>query len=236
MSIKLDDVTLTYPDGDGRVTALDRVSLAAAPGEVHAIVGPSGSGKSSLLSVAAALVRPQSGTVLIDGEDLSGKRPAALSRLRMHRVGIVFQQPNLVSSLTAVEQLLAVEHMRGRPVRARRRAAEALLASVGLDGRAHRRAAQLSGGERQRVNIARALTGAPAVLVVDEPTAALDHERGAAIMDLIAESTRTFATATLVVTHDTAYLDRADRVWRMHDGRLAAADGAGGAGAEAGAG
>src|SRR5690606_29450386 len=222
MSIDLTDITLTSPDGGSRVTALDRVSLAAGPGELHAVVGPSGSGKSSLLAVAAALIRPDSGGVRIDGQEASGLSAAELSRLRMHRVGIVFQQPNLVSSLTAVEQLLAVEHMRGRPVRSHRAAAERMLAAVGLAGRGHRRPAQLSGGERQRVNIARALTGSPRVLVVDEPTAALDHERGAGIMDLLAEVTAEFGTATLVVTHDTEYLDRAGAVWEMRDGRLSA--------------
>ncbi|CAM3752432.1 ABC transporter ATP-binding protein [Nocardiopsis rhodophaea] len=232
MSIELTDIVLTYPDGDTTVTALDRVSLEARRGEMHAVVGPSGSGKSSLLAVASTLIRPDSGCVRIDGAEATSLSPAELSRLRMSRIGIVFQQPNLVSSLTAVEQLLVTEHMRGRSVRSRREAAGRLLTIVGLDGKQHRRPAQLSGGERQRVNIARALTGDPHVLLVDEPTAALDHDRGAQIMDLLADITTEYEVATVVVTHDTEYLDRADTVSRMRDGRLttdAIAAGSGGA-------
>ncbi|ASU82217.1 ABC transporter ATP-binding protein [Nocardiopsis gilva YIM 90087] len=220
MSIELTDIVLTYPDGDSTVTALNRVSLEVGPGELHAVLGPSGSGKSSLLAVASTLIRPDSGSVRIDGTEATSLSPAQLSRLRMSRIGIVFQQPNLISSLTAVDQLLVTEHMRGRSARKRREAAEHLLAIVGLDGKQHRRAAQLSGGERQRVNIARALTGEPQVLLVDEPTAALDHDRGAQIMDLLTEITREYNVATVVVTHDTEYLDRADTVSRMRDGRL----------------
>ncbi|MBB6173844.1 putative ABC transport system ATP-binding protein [Nocardiopsis mwathae] len=226
MSIALTDIVLTYPDGDSTVTALDHVSLEARPGELHAIVGPSGSGKSSLLAVASTLIRPDSGSVRIDGTEAAELSPAERSRLRMNRVGIVFQQPNLVSSLTAAEQLLVTDHMRGRPVRSHRAAAERLLAVVGLDGKQHRRPAQLSGGERQRVNIARALTGDPRVLLVDEPTAALDHDRGARIMDLLAEITTEYRVATFVVTHDTEYLDRADTVSTMRDGRLTTTGGA----------
>lgn len=220
MSITLTDVSLTYPDGDSTVTALANVSLRVAPGELHAVAGPSGSGKSSLLAVAATLIRPSGGTVDVDGVRTAGLAPAELARLRLNRIGIVFQQPNLISSLSAVEQLLVGDHMRGRPPRTHRRAAAELLATVGLDGKQHRSPARLSGGERQRVNIARALTGHPAVLLVDEPTAALDHERGDRIVALIAEVTRRYELATIMVTHDTEFLDRADAVSMMRDGRL----------------
>ncbi|WP_306366403.1 ABC transporter ATP-binding protein [Nocardiopsis sp. CC223A] len=226
MTLELSDVTLTYPDGDGRITALDRVSVRVAPGESAAVVGPSGSGKSSLLAVAAALIRPDAGTVRIGGTDTLGLRPRELSELRLREIGIVFQQPNLVASLTAAEQLVVTEHMRarGRGGRARMRAARErameTLAAVGLAGKEHRHPHRLSGGERQRVNIARALMGRPSVLVVDEPTAALDHERGERIMELVADATRTFDVATLLVTHDTEYLGYAASVLEMRDGRL----------------
>ncbi|MCY9785347.1 ABC transporter ATP-binding protein [Nocardiopsis sp. EMB25] len=222
MSLELHDVTLTFPDGDGVVTALDRVSVRVAPGELAAVVGPSGSGKSSLLAVAATLVRPDSGAVSVGGADTLGLRPRELAALRLREVGIVFQQPNLLGSLTAVEQLQVTDHMRGRPPRRSRAAALETLAAVGLSGKEHRRPHQLSGGERQRVNIARALVGRPSVLLVDEPTAALDHERGARIMDLLAEATRTFDVATLLVTHDTEHLGAATRVLEMRDGSLRA--------------
>ncbi|QIZ38238.1 ABC transporter ATP-binding protein [Saccharopolyspora sp. ASAGF58] len=220
MSLTLSDVHLTYPDGDRTLTALDEVSLHVGAGELLAVVGPSGSGKSSLLAVAATLLRPDSGSVVVDGVDTGGLSAAQRARLRLEKIGIVFQQPNLLGSLTAAEQLQATQHMRGRSVRRQRRAAAELLATVGLDGKQHRRPHQLSGGERQRVNIARALTGEPAVLLVDEPTAALDHDRGSQIVELLAEVTREHQVATVMVTHDTEYLDHVDEVAVMRDGRL----------------
>lgn len=223
MSLLLSDVGLTYPDGEGRITALEAVSLRVEPGELLAVTGPSGSGKSSLLAVAATLQRPGSGRVRIGDVDTAGLAPAELTRMRLERVGIVFQQPNLISSLTAAEQLRVTEHMRGLPPR--HQAAEQLLAMVGLVGKQHRRPHQLSGGERQRVNIARALCGRPAVLLVDEPTAALDQQRGAQIVELLAEITRQLQVATVMVTHDTEYLDQVDSVVSMRDGRLEAAAG-----------
>ncbi|WP_051970865.1 ABC transporter ATP-binding protein [Kitasatospora azatica] len=219
--LALHEVTLSYPDGEQRLTALDRVSLTVAPGEFLAVAGPSGSGKSSLLAVAATLLRPDSGQVLIDGQDTGALSAKARTALRRERLGIVFQQSNLLASLTAVEQLLVLADLRGeRPRAARERAAE-LLASVGLSGpKQQRRPHQLSGGERQRVNIARALFGRPSVLLVDEPTSALDHERGAQIVDLLSEVTREHRTATVMVTHDRELLGRVDRVVEMADGRL----------------
>ncbi|MGW1074746.1 ABC transporter ATP-binding protein [Streptomyces sp. NPDC002537] len=217
----MEAVELTYPDGDRRLTALDEVSLAVAPGELVAVVGPSGSGKSSLLAVAATLLRPDSGRVVVAGRDTAGMSAGELTALRRERIGIVFQQPNLLPSLTAEEQLLAVAHLRGGNVRAARPRAAELLESVGLDAaKRRRRPHQLSGGERQRVNIARALFAGPSVLLVDEPTSALDHERGERVVDLLADVTRRHRTATVLVTHDRALLGRADRVLSMGDGRL----------------
>lgn len=224
MSLELNDVTLTYPDGDGMVTALDRVSVRVAPGELAAVIGPSGSGKSSLLAVAATLIRPDSGRVTVGDVDTLGLRPRELAALRLSKVGIVFQQPNLIPSLTVVDQLLVTEHMRARSVREARASAMETLAAVGLAGKEHRHPHRLSGGERQRVNIARALVGRPSALLVDEPTAALDHDRGARIMELIEEATRTFEVATLLVTHDTEHLGTVARILEMRDGRLRALD------------
>ena len=222
MTLALTDVTLTYPDGDTRLTALDRVTLTVARSEFAAVVGPSGSGKSTLLAVAATLLTPDGGTVVIAGRDAAELSRAERARLRLDRIGIVFQQANLIPALTASEQLEAVGRLRGdRPGAARERARD-LLAAVGLDAaKQRRRPHQLSGGERQRVNIARALYAEPAVLLVDEPTSALDNERGAQVLDLLVAVTREHATATVLVTHDTALLAGADRVLRMDDGRLA---------------
>ncbi|MFF0852496.1 ABC transporter ATP-binding protein [Streptomyces sp. NPDC003280] len=218
MSLELTDITLTYADGDTRLTALDRVTLQVPKGSLTAVVGPSGSGKSSLLAVAATLITPDAGTVTVDGAATAGLSRGELAELRRHRIGIVFQQPNLLPSLTAAEQLQVMARMGGRGA-GRSRALE-LLDAVGLVDQAHRRPHQLSGGQRQRVNIARALMNDPTVLLVDEPTSALDHERGAAVVELIARLTRERATATVLVTHDRAHLTAADRVAEVHDGRL----------------
>lgn len=220
MSLLLNDITLTYPDGDGRLTALDRVTLDVPRGTLTAVIGPSGSGKSSLLAVAATLITPDAGTVTVDGTDTTGMSRGELADLRRHRIGIVFQQPNLLPSLTAAEQLQVMAHIDGRRPRAARGRALDLLDAVGLADRADRRPHQLSGGQRQRINIARALMNDPGVLLVDEPTSALDHERGAAVIGLITRLTRERGTATVLVTHDHAHLAAADHVGEVHDGRL----------------
>ncbi|MFF9837968.1 ABC transporter ATP-binding protein [Streptomyces sp. NPDC020422] len=219
-NLVLDDVTLTYPDGDGRLTALDAVSLDVPAGSLTAVVGPSGSGKSSLLAVAATLVTPDSGRVVVAGVDVGTLTRAAKAELRREKIGIVFQQPNLLPSLNALEQLEVMAHLSGGTSRAVRERAMGLLDAVGLADQAHKRPHQLSGGQRQRVNIARALMNQPSVLLVDEPTSALDHERGAAVMELLAGLTRERGTATVLVTHDRTHLGRADRTVTVRDGRL----------------
>ncbi|MEV6277756.1 ABC transporter ATP-binding protein [Nocardia sp. NPDC051832] len=229
-ALTLDDVTLTYPDGADRLTALNRVGLTVAGGEIAAITGPSGSGKSSLLAAAATLIRPDSGRIRLETPDrtidlaqLTRREAAAVRR---SAIGIVFQQPNLIPALTAAEQLEAMSHLGQHrftsPTRRRETRAKArdLLAAVGLADQHAKRPAQLSGGQRQRVNIARALMNDPALLVIDEPTSALDTERGAAIIDLILEVARTHHTATLLVTHDRTHLPQMTSVYTMTDGTL----------------
>jgi putative ABC transport system ATP-binding protein len=248
--IHLDNVTLTFADGDSRVTAVDHVSLTGRPGTVTAITGPSGSGKSSLLAVAATLIRPDSGRVLIDGTDAALLTRNAATDLRRDAVGIVFQQSNLLPALTAQEQLVVMNELgsggraagrtggaagagrseaargSGRAGRSGRAAAAAraaeLLDAVGLGDHRGKRPHQLSGGQRQRVNVARALMNDPTVLLIDEPTSALDQERGASIIELILRLTGELDTSTLLVTHDLVHLPRMHAVAHMVDGRLAA--------------
>lgn len=220
-ALNLTDVTLTLPAGDETVTALDRVTLSVAQGELVAIVGPSGSGKSSLLAVAGALMPATSGSVAIAGHSLAGLSKRKLALVRRNNVGFVFQSTNLLPSLSARDQLLLVPHIAGRITAKDRAKADDLLASVGMAHRVDRRPAQLSGGERQRVGIARALMGDPAVLLVDEPTSALDHSRADDIVALLADRVYATKTACVMVTHDTEVLAHADRVLRMHDGVLA---------------
>lgn len=220
MSLHLSDITLTYPDGDSRLTALDSVSLDVPAGSLTAVVGPSGSGKSSLLAVAATLVTPDNGRVVIDGTDTAGMNRDELTELRRNKVGIVFQQPNLLASLTALEQLQVMAHLDGTSLRRAEARARELLDQVGLSGKADNRPGQLSGGQQQRVNIARALMNDPAVLLVDEPTSALDQDRGAAIIDLFTSIAHRNSIATVLVTQDHSHLDGVDAICEVVDGRL----------------
>lgn len=223
------DVCLEYPDGtaaDGTartVTALDHVHLTLHRGTMTALIGPSGSGKSSLLAVAAALIRPTSGTVTVAGESLTELPEKELARIRRGHTGMVFQQPNLLAALTSREQLVLAAHIagaRGKELKAAGKRADELLEQVGLTDCGDRRPHQLSGGQRQRVNIARALMNDPQLLLVDEPTAALDQERSRSIMELLASLTHEFSLASLVVTHDTEFVPLADECVTMEDGRL----------------
>ena len=220
--MKISDVTLTFPDGDSRVTAVNNVTLEVAPGNVVVLTGPSGSGKSSLLAVAATLMRPDSGSVIIDGVDVTQLSRRDADRFRREHIGIVFQQSNLIPSLTAREQLIAVSAMTdGRKGRARVEArADELLEAVGLAAKSGLRPHQLSGGQRQRVNIARALIGSPSLLLVDEPTSALDQENGATITRLIGDLTAVSGASTLFVTHNLTQVPADAKIVTMVDGAL----------------
>ena len=219
MTLQLTDITLTYPDGQSRVTALDQVTMTAERGRLTAVVGPSGSGKSSLLAVAATLITPETGQVLLDGTELTRLSARERTRVRREQIGIVFQTSNLIASLTALEQLTVMAHLGGdRSERGRDQALE-LLDAVGLADQAGRRPHQLSGGQRQRVTIARGLMNDPGLLLVDEPTSALDSERGAAILGLLRRLTLEREVATVMVTHDKDQLAHADDVVEIVDGR-----------------
>lgn len=221
--ITFQNVSLALRDGKEERQILSEVSFTAPRGSVTGVTGPSGSGKSTLLAVASTLLRPDSGSVTIDGSEISRLARRAAAELRRDKIGFVFQQDNLLPSLTVREQLEVMGHLGGSS-RARRasiaeRSAE-LIAAVGLEGTEHRRPSQLSGGQRQRVAIARGLVHSPSVLLVDEPTSALDRERGRSIMSLIGELTHALNIATVLVTHDHTDSPALDSVIRLVDGRV----------------
>ncbi|KDN87105.1 ABC transporter ATP-binding protein [Kitasatospora cheerisanensis] len=208
-SLTLRGITVSLGHGDARTPVLRNVDAACRPGVLTALVGPSGSGKSTLLAVAGALLRPDSGQVLLGGTDLAALGDGERARARRERIGYMFQSGNLLGGLTAVEQLLAAASVAGRPAGRLRAAAEAALTEVGLGHRLRHRADRLSGGERQRVALARALFLEPELLLIDEPTAAVDREQAGALTELIARTATARGCAALVATHDPVVVDAA---------------------------
>jgi putative ABC transport system ATP-binding protein len=216
VELRVEEVRKTYEEG--RVVALDGVTLAAAAGEFVAVTGPSGCGKSTLLNLVGVLDRPDSGAILVGGERVDELRDAA--EYRAATVGFVFQFHNLVPVLSAAENVQVPMIGRGRSRAERERRARELLDEVGLAHRAGSRPPTLSGGERQRVALARALANEPRLLLADEPTGALDSETAAQVLALVRRLQAERGTTVLLVTNDDAAAAAADRRVRMRDGRL----------------
>ncbi len=221
--IELVDAERRYARGGAAVAALDRVTLAIAPGAFVAVVGPSGCGKSTLLNLIAGVDRPDAGSVRVCGLALERASETELTHLRRRSLGVVFQAFHLVPNLTAAENVALPLALDGRrdPERVR-----ALLERVGLGPRAGHYPGELSGGEQQRVAVARALVHRPAVLVADEPTGNLDSENGARVLALLEELQRSEGAALVLATHDRAIDARAGRVVALRDGRVVSDTGA----------
>ena len=210
-----------YGDGDALVDALADVDLEIRDGEFVAVVGPSGSGKSTLLQLLGALERPTSGTIEFEGRDLARLGDDELAGLRLERIGFVFQQFNLIPTLSARENVEVAIAPTGAPGPERVGRADGLLARVGLSGRAEHLPSQLSGGEQQRVAIARALANSPDVLLADEPTGNLDSTTGESILELLRQLWSETAVTVVLITHDLDVAAQAQRLVRLADGRLA---------------
>ncbi|WP_214104616.1 ABC transporter ATP-binding protein [Acrocarpospora catenulata] len=217
---RLTEVTKVHGSGASAVPALRGVSLEVAAGELVAVMGPSGSGKSTLLNLAGGLERATEGTVEVEGVAIGGLPAKKLAALRRRKVGYVFQDLNLIPSLTAAENVMLPRELDGVRTRKARQEAERALGEVGLAGAGNRFPDELSGGERQRVAIARALTGERRLLLADEPTGALDTPTGDDVLQLLRERCDAGA-AVLLVTHEPRYAAWADRVVFLRDGAIA---------------
>lgn len=212
-------VSKRFPSGDGEATVLADVDLEVHAGELTLIMGPSGSGKTTLLCILAGLLRASSGLVEVCGHRISELDEAAVARVRRRDVGFVFQTYNLFPALTALDNVAIGHRLRGATVREARRDARAALEAVGLAGRADARPAVLSSGQKQRVAVARALAGAPSLILGDEPTAALDGASALEVMRLLSERVTT-RSAVLVVTHDSRLERFSHRTIHIEDGRI----------------
>jgi len=218
--VEVRDATRTYGSGAHAVHALRQASFAVAPGEMVALVGRSGSGKTTLLNLLGGLDRPDSGTVHLDGTEVTGLDDDGLSRLRRDSVSYVFQTFGLIPTLTASENVGVPLRLRRAPASDRERRVDLLLELVGLRDHAGQRPAELSGGQQQRVAIARALAGSPRLLVADEPTGQLDAETGLSVMALLRAIVDSEGVTAVVATHDPVMMSLADRVLTISDGRV----------------
>jgi len=217
--IRIRDLVMRLSSGGRSLTILDGVTLDVGAGEVCAITGPSGSGKSTLLGLIAGLDRPSAGSIAVAGVEITGLDEDALAKFRRATVGYVFQSYHLIPTMTAVENVAVPLEIAGAADALGR--ARALLGDVGLADRAHHYPVQLSGGEQQRVALARAVALGPGLLLADEPTGNLDSATGAQIIELLLALNRRHGSTLVLVTHDEALAGRADRVVKLHDGRIA---------------
>ncbi|MEV0900651.1 ABC transporter ATP-binding protein [Actinoplanes sp. NPDC049802] len=217
-ALRMTGVSRTYGAGEAAVRALDEVSLDLAAGSFTAIMGPSGSGKSTLLHCAAGLEQPDAGQVTVNGQPMPRGSETRLTRFRRERIGFVFQQYNLLPTLTALQNATLPLTLAGK--RADRARAESLLTEVGLGGRMHHLPDQLSGGQRQRVAVARALITAPSVVFADEPTGALDTRSARDVLALLRSTVDRHGRTVVMVTHDPLAASYADTVVFLADGRL----------------
>lgn len=214
------NITKNYQDGEQVIEVLKNVSLEVAQGEFVAIVGPSGAGKSTFLSIAGALLSPTEGEIAIGGKVLNDLTSKDLTKVRLDKVGFIFQGANLIPYLNVRDQLLVIAELSGDKGRVAKEKADELLKELGLTARENNYPEILSGGEKQRVAIARALMNDPDIILADEPTASLDASRGHKVVQMIADEVKRKNKAAIMVTHDERVLDLVDRVIRIEDGYL----------------
>lgn len=220
MTLIMKNISKSYQDGEQQIEVLKNVSLEVAQGEFVAILGPSGAGKSTFLSIAGALLSPTTGEILIGGKGLSNLSNKELTKVRLDKVGFIFQGANLIPYLNVRDQLLLIAELAGQKGSKSKEKAVVLLKELGLDARQNNYPESLSGGEKQRVAIARSLMNDPDIILADEPTASLDADRGHKVVQMIADEVKKKNKAAIMVTHDERVLDLVDRVIRIEDGYL----------------
>ena len=218
--LEIRDLRRTYVTGEGSLEVIKGADLTVAAGEVVGLIGPSGSGKSSLLHAAGLLEHPTGGHVIIDGMDCGTLADSARTRIRLQRIGFVYQFHHLLPEFTALDNVALPMMIAGRSRPAARRRATALLGELGLGARLQHQPAQLSGGEAQRVAVARALANRPRLLLADEPTGNLDPATSEAVFASLHDLVRTTGVAALIATHNIAMVRHMDRVMALKDGRL----------------
>jgi len=220
-AVLTEDLWKIYPQEPRPVEAVRGVDLVVAPGEFVVMAGPSGSGKTTVLNLLGGLTRPSRGKVWIEGREISALPDKALAQVRLSRIGFVFQSYNLLPVLTALENAEFTLLLQGVPVAERRRRVRRLFREIGLEGLEDRRPPRLSGGEQQRVAVARAVLGEPALVLADEPTANLDSATADALLDVMEQLNRDNGTTFVFSTHDPRVMERASRLVRLVDGRVA---------------
>lgn len=219
-AVELKDVTKTYRKGTMEVPALRGIGLRVASGEFLAIAGSSGSGKTTLLNIIGGLERADAGEVWVEGKNLQLLSSGELARLRLRRLGFIFQAYNLLPVLTALENAEFILLLQGVPVEQRKERVRKLFSEIGLASLENRRPGELSGGQQQRVAVARAMVTEPALILADEPTAHLDSVTASALLEVMEQLNRAHGTTFLYATHDPQIMERARRLVRLHDGQI----------------
>jgi len=223
-AISVRQLTKTYEEGAAGTLALRGIDLDVSAGELLMLMGPSGSGKTTLLSIMGCILTATSGSVRVAGREIVGLREKELPAIRLEHVGFVFQGFNLFPTLTAGENVELMLDLKGISGSKAKKRAQELLEQVGLGGKYGSFPADMSGGQKQRVAIARALAGDPAIILADEPTAALDSHTGRNVMEMMSEFAHRRGRAVVIVTHDSRVLSFADRIVRIEDGMIATSD------------
>jgi len=214
------NLTKTYPSGNSQLTVLDAVNIQIPTGATASIVGPSGSGKTTLLGLCAGLDRASSGTVLLDGKDITNFSEGERAELRRKSIGFIFQNFQLMPNLTAIENVVIPAELQGKNAAETNKRAKSLLDRVGLGSRIKHYPKQLSGGEQQRVAIARAFIHQPKILFADEPTGNLDEESSILIEDMLFEINKELGTTLVIVTHDNELAEKTEHLIKLKGGKL----------------